>query len=101
LRRLPEVVSGGAIDQLALEGGGTCGFPTADTGKNVEGPQRVVLPRLPRGGWRPPARAAGEAAVILTLLAVVVLLGAAASVAAWIPARRAASIDPVTALSAE
>ena len=44
LRRLPEVVSAGAIDQLALDGGGIYGFPTADTGVNVEGPQRTVLP---------------------------------------------------------
>jgi len=44
LRRLPEVVSAGAIDQLALTGGGSYAFPTADTGANVEGPQRTVLP---------------------------------------------------------
>lgn len=44
LRYLPEVVSAGAIDQLALDGGGSYGFPTADTGDHIAGPQRTVLP---------------------------------------------------------
>jgi putative ABC transport system permease protein len=44
LRQLPEVISAGAIDQLALGGGGSYGFPTADNGVHVEGPQRTVLP---------------------------------------------------------
>lgn len=44
LMRLPEVVSAGAIDQFALEGGGSYSFPKADTGVDVEGPQRTVLP---------------------------------------------------------
>ena len=43
LRRLPEVVAAGAIDQLALTGGATFYYPTTDTGVYFEGPQRVVL----------------------------------------------------------
>jgi putative ABC transport system permease protein len=44
LRQLPEVASVGAIDQLGLGGGGRYGFPTADTGVRIAGPQRTVLP---------------------------------------------------------
>jgi putative ABC transport system permease protein len=44
LRQQPEVSAVGAIDQLGLTGGGSYGFPKADTGASVEGPQRTVLP---------------------------------------------------------
>jgi putative ABC transport system permease protein len=44
LRRLPEVASVGAIDQLALTGGSTWGSLQADTGVEIAGPQRTVLP---------------------------------------------------------
>jgi predicted permease len=73
LRRAPGVVSAGAIDRLALTGGGSYSFPTADTGANVEGPQRTVLPGyLEAIGVRPVAGrlleeadvAAGEAVVV-------------------------------------
>jgi predicted permease len=44
LRRLPDVASVGAIDQLGLSGGGVYGFGQADTGAQVAGFQRTVLP---------------------------------------------------------
>jgi predicted permease len=44
LRRLPEVASVGAVDHGGLMGGGRYGFVKADTGADVEGPQRTVLP---------------------------------------------------------
>jgi predicted permease len=44
LRRLPEVASAGAIDQLALNGGAMYSFPKADTGASIQGPLRTVLP---------------------------------------------------------
>lgn len=73
LRRLPEVVSAGAIDELSLGGGGSYGFSTADTGANVEGMQRTVLPGyLEAMGVRARAgrlfeeadRATGEAVIV-------------------------------------
>jgi hypothetical protein len=76
LRRLPEVVAAGAIDQLALDGGGSYGFPTADTGAQVGGPQRTVLPGyLEAVGVRPLAGrlledadlVTGEAAVVTAI----------------------------------
>jgi putative ABC transport system permease protein len=44
LRLVPEVMSVGAIDQLALTGGSSFQFMTADTGVRFGGPQRTVLP---------------------------------------------------------
>jgi putative ABC transport system permease protein len=44
LRQLPEVVSAGAIDQMALRGGGSYSYPKTDTGVGIGGPQRTVLP---------------------------------------------------------
>ncbi len=44
LRTLPEVAAVGGVDQLALTGGGSYMFPTADTGVDIEGPQRTILP---------------------------------------------------------
>jgi predicted permease len=73
LRRLPEVSSAGAIDQMALKGGGTYYFPKTDAGVSVEGPQRTVLPGyLETMGVRAVAgrlledvdRATGEAVVV-------------------------------------
>ena len=73
LRRLPEVASAGAIDQLSLPGGGSYGFPQADNGGHVEGPQRTVLPGcLEAMGVRPLAgrlfdetdRATGDVVVV-------------------------------------
>ncbi len=78
LRRLPEVASAGAIDQGGLSGGGRYGFSRADTGADVEGPQRIVLPGyFEATGVRPLAgrlledadRAAGEAVVINAIAA--------------------------------
>jgi predicted permease len=44
LRGLPEVASIGAIEQLAVAGGGRYGFTKADTGASISGPMRTVLP---------------------------------------------------------
>ncbi|MGB2714005.1 MAG: ABC transporter permease [Vicinamibacterales bacterium] len=44
LRLIPEVITVGAIDQLALTGGAVFRFAKADTGVAVGGPQRTVLP---------------------------------------------------------
>ena len=44
LRQLPEVAAAGAIDQLGLRGGGWYAFAQADTGAQLEGPRRIVLP---------------------------------------------------------
>ena len=73
LRRLPEVAAVGAIDSSALRGGGPWGFPTADTGVDIPGFQRTVLPGYFEAmGVRPLAgrlleeadRAAGEAVLV-------------------------------------
>jgi putative ABC transport system permease protein len=44
LRRRPEVVAVGAIDQLALDGGASYSTRRTDTGLVLGGPQRTVLP---------------------------------------------------------
>jgi predicted permease len=44
LRRLPEVVAAGAINDRALSGSNTYSFPTLDTGEKLDGPERTVLP---------------------------------------------------------
>jgi len=73
IRKLPEVASAGAIDQMALKGGGSWGFPTADTGVDIPGFQRSVLPGYFEAmGVRPLAgrllqesdRATGEAVLV-------------------------------------
>ncbi len=73
LRRFPEVTSAGAIDQLALGGGGSYSFPTADNGAKIPGPQRTILPGYFEAmGVRPIAgrlledadRGTGEAALV-------------------------------------
>ncbi len=73
VRHMPGVHAVGAIDQLALTGGGSYSFPLADTGVQVEGSDRTVLPGYFEAmGIHPIAgrlledadRAAGEAIVI-------------------------------------
>src|SRR4029453_8108192 len=44
LRRLPEVVAAGAINDRALSGGNTYSSPILDTGERLDGPERTVLP---------------------------------------------------------
>jgi putative ABC transport system permease protein len=44
LRRLPEVVAAGAVNDRALSGSNTYSFPTLDTGEKLDGPERTVLP---------------------------------------------------------
>jgi predicted permease len=73
LRRLPEVASAGAIDHLGLTGGGMFSFPKADTGANIAGPQRIVLPGYHEAmGVRPLAGRLLEDADRLTADAVLV-----------------------------
>jgi predicted permease len=73
LRQLPEVVSAGAIDQNALNGGATYYGVRTDTGAVFDGPQRTVLPGyFEAAGARPLAgrllldddRVTGEAVVV-------------------------------------
>lgn len=73
LRQLPEVVAVGAISDLGLKGGGSYGFPTADTGVDIPGFHHTVLPGYFQAmGVRPLAgrlledadRATGEAVVV-------------------------------------
>jgi predicted permease len=44
IRRLPEVASAGAIEQLGLTGGGRFGATKTDTGRDFSGMMRTVLP---------------------------------------------------------
>lgn len=73
VRHMPGVLAAGALDRLALAGGGSYSFPVADTGAHVEGPERTVLPGYFEAiGIHPIAgrllqdgdRATGEAVVI-------------------------------------
>jgi predicted permease len=76
LRQLPEVAAAGAIEQLALEGGGSYSSITTEIGASFDGPQRTVLPGfLEAMGVRPidgrlledADRVTGEAVVITDL----------------------------------
>ena len=64
LRRLPEVASIGAIDQMALKGGGTYFFPKTEGGVSVGGPQRTVLPGTSKRWVSTPWRAASSSTPI-------------------------------------
>jgi predicted permease len=73
LRRLPQVASAGAIDQLGLGGGGQFGFRTTDMGAQMSGFERILLPGYfeamgirPLGGrlFEDNDRAIGEAVIL-------------------------------------
>jgi predicted permease len=76
LAGMPDVAAVGAIDHLALTGGGSYSFSRADTGVSIEGPQRIVLPGYFEAvGVRPVAgrllvdadRGAAESPVVVTV----------------------------------